>query len=183
MENKFHSLQREQLHCFVKDFISVTEYLPIALQYGMERHWCTVGDNQVFDNKIADIVFYKDTLYVGGGFTKIGGETMHFFVKCMGDPTGSVCTTSGTGSPQSSSVSVQLSPIPFNSTVTASFGGARYKHWQLHRCTDGRLVASSQITGADTLQIDVSQLPPGVYVLSMQLEVGGKWMGEVVVAR
>jgi hypothetical protein len=145
--------------------------------------WCTVGDNQVFDNKIADIVFYKDTLYVGGGFTKIGGETMRFFVKYMGDATGSVCTTSSTGSPQSSSVSVQLSPIPSNSTVTASFGSTRYEHWQLHRCTDGRLVASSQIPGADTLQIDVSQLPPGIYVLSVQLDTGRQWVGKVVVAR
>lgn len=147
------------------------------------ERWCGIGTNLPFDNKISSVAFFNDTLYIGGGFVNIGGQTVKFFAKYVGDLESSVCTASDTEAAVGSARGVTLTPVPAVHRVKAAFSGYAYQSWQLLRATDGVSVMASAEPGSDGLELDVSAVTPGVYCLVVYFADGVKWTGKVVVVR
>jgi hypothetical protein len=143
------------------------------------ERWCNFGDNQVFDNKISCLAFLNDELYVGGGFTKIGNETIKYFAKYTGPMAETACTAVPVVDLQEIASLIDVYPNPAGDVIDVSWADLPVSALKLVS-VDGRCVREMNVVASNRARIDLTGLSPGIYYLQLHLP-DGLWTGKVVV--
>jgi len=130
------------------------------------ERWCSCG-NSVFDNKITNIAFYNNDLYIGGGFTAIDGQPVKYFAKWIGDHATDTCSAAISAAPEpfsTSSPTMRLSPNPASGQVTVTLSST--SSTGLLRIVNllGATVREVQVSGSQT-RLNIADLPVGVYAV------------------
>ncbi|HLP95024.1 MAG TPA: T9SS type A sorting domain-containing protein [Saprospiraceae bacterium] len=141
-------------------FNCVGDGLPVSniATWDGER-WCSVG-NSYFDNKITAISFWKDELYVGGGFNHIDGEEVWWFAKFIGDHSTDICSEPVSSAQESSQQAFAIWPNPATSTLQIQ-APAPLEFVQVYDAM-GRVVLQSTVGN----EVSVAHLPAGLYFVS-----------------
>jgi hypothetical protein len=132
-------------------------------------NWCGLGGT--FDNTIGKMVFYNDTLYVGGGFWTIDGDSVNFIAKWTGGNYVDTCGHIVSGINEITNQNdFAIYPNPATSTITIE---SKTHQLQSVKILDvlGREVYYLQTQNNKT-EIDVSQLPSGIYIFQVQSKNG-----------
>jgi hypothetical protein len=155
-------------------FNCVADGLPVSniATWDGER-WCSVG-NSYFDNKITAISFWKDELYVGGGFNHIDGQPVWWFAKWVGDHSTDTCSApvSAVQELEQAHPELQLWPNPAGEILHLQVAGA-VEAAQVLDAT-GKLVLNfpSNIRSAPgaAVSLPIAAMPAGLYWVSVQSE-------------
>ncbi|MEO5674504.1 MAG: T9SS type A sorting domain-containing protein, partial [Chitinophagales bacterium] len=123
--------------------------------------WCGFGGT--FNNSGSAAAFYHDTLYIGGGFTKIDDDSIYYIAKLSAGKTTDTCGSPvGISEVNNSDSYFSIFPNPSSDefTITASEKG-------LLRITNelGQLIQSFSVDKKQ-LKISISRYPSGNYFLS-----------------
>jgi trimeric autotransporter adhesin len=138
------------------------------------EYWCSLG-NSYFNNKISCIGVYNNEIYVGGGFTEVGGYPISYLAKYIGDNSTDSCLapiSSVQGqAPHKGVLTASIQPNPASSNTQVIISGADGA--VSYQCFDitGRIVLSGsfeQQGGA----LELSNLPEAVYYLQLMDERG-----------
>lgn len=134
----------------------------IAKWNGVE--WCSFGD--VFDNVINKIIVHEGELYIGGAFTTINGQPISRVAKWVGGDyvheCGSLNSIDGVKTEDNE---LTMYPNPTNSTVTINLPThnqqkeVRINLYDVH----GRLLEVPTVARAENVELDLSNLPTGMY--------------------
>jgi len=131
--------------------------------------WCGLGSN--FDNGISVGCIYDSTICIGGGFWTIDGDSMNYISKWTGgnyvDTCGHIVSGINEITNQNDFI---IYPNPATSTITFE---SKIYQLQSFKIIDvlGREIYYLQPFSNKT-EIDVSQLPSGIYILQMQSKNG-----------
>ncbi len=137
--------------------------------------WCSLGDS--FDDIVTNVVSFHDTLYVGGNFKVIDGDSIAYLARWTGSSTPDTCsdpvtiTTLGVGhTPEADAAQLSVSPNPSTGHYEIRYENSSSVHdAQLTVAnTVGQTVLSRRLSSAgDTarLSLDLSAQPAGLYIL------------------
>lgn len=129
--------------------------------------WCGLGYSEI-NNLITTMAVYNNELYMGGLFQTIDGDTMNYVAKWVG---GNYTDTCGeiTAINEIAETSFTLSPNPTSAKLTLQLTNSATTNltYQI-LTTDGRVLFQNKITTQPNIEIDVSQLPSGLYFLQLQ---------------
>jgi len=131
--------------------------------------WCTFA-NDVFNNDvIGAAAVFNDTIYVGGVFYSINGDSISCFAKLQNPDNFSSCSAL-TVNEVFNHNNITIYPNPATSTITVE---SKIKEVQSIKILDvlGREIYYLQTSNNKT-EIDVSQLPSGIYILQVQSKNG-----------
>ncbi len=131
--------------------------------------WCALGGN--FDNTVGAGCFYKDTLYVGGGFWTVDGDSVNYIAKWTGGDYIDTCgNTTGIKEVAKNTNELTIYPNPAINSITIEFPTTtKYAVIEIKN-TLGETVYSEQLRQQTTKakSIDVSMFATGVYFLQVQ---------------
>jgi hypothetical protein len=139
------------------------------------ERWCTLGS--AFDNGLSAIGSWRDTLYVGGGFWSIDGDSsMNKVAKLLDPYYADTCSAPVATSVAPPATDTRLTAYP-NPTqnqlrVQATFDRAQAIHWQVFDAW-GQLVHEQHewVSGGTWQQrCDLSAWPIGVYLIKLASE-------------
>jgi hypothetical protein len=139
------------------------------------NRWCAAKG--AFNGNIVDIAFLNDTLFVGGGFTQNGADTLNYFAKWTG-PLDSLFDTCSAVVDQyivdsflgeeeietddNKKFSVYPNPAHDNVSVHNPFESAVCEVW----CIDGTLKRKKTLENGRNC-IDLSVLCAGIYIMRL----------------
>jgi len=133
--------------------------------------WCSYGGT--FDNTIFTGCIYKDSLYIGGGFRTIDGDSIVYVAEWTGgnyvDSCGAI--TTGVNEIQPNAMTVTLYPNPSNGKFTLSLQGVPEKTQITVFNILGEQVYQSSINASNT-EIDLSGKADGIYMYRVVTEAG-----------
>lgn len=132
------------------------------------ERWCSFG-NSVFDNAISELAVYKGDIYIGGGFTEVDGQPLKFFAKWVGDLSTSTCSEPVSTQPEPTTLSLKLWPNPTSDMLHLDAPGT-IESLRVYDALGRDMGHCTSLSEEATL--DVSQLPPGWYLLSAVLSDG-----------
>ena len=137
----------------------------IAIWDGIQ--WCGIGSS--FDNVTNAIAFYNDTLYIGGGFWTIDGDSMNYIAKWIGGGFTDTCgNTSGINENNiSSKISIYPNPTTGIFTITSTEKISSIKITNVI----GEEIFTSAINH-QTSTIDLSSQSKGIYFIKLFSEKG-----------
>ena len=149
----------------VGDFDCVGDGIPannIAIWNG--EYWCNFG-NTPFDNKINSIAVFNNEFYVGGGFTKIGGQQIRYFAKYVGDHSTDTCSTAVSVAVEPMvDTYLKISPNPAKDQLTIT--GQDLTTWRIFNLAGQEVTWLVHPMEYSTGQmLDVQTLPAGMYYL------------------
>jgi hypothetical protein len=144
--------------------------------------WCSCG-RSVFDNRVFDMVFWGDTLLVGGGFTKVNDQNMVRLVRWVGDHSKDTCTTAISDIPviYKGQGPITINPQPSKGLISVKHPGWTHHGWQVITST-GQIIKSSGSPGEEETDINLTDLVSGVYFLQLKLP-DRLWMGKILVSQ
>ena len=146
--------------------------------------WCGYGTDFTFQSQYAGagcIGFFRDTLYVGGNFREVNGDTIKFVAQWVGGSYVDTCGTAvGIPEAQTLSSSVLVYPNPSNTIITFQFSNDASREIII---TDqlGREIWRQE-SNDNAISISVSDFADGIYFYSIQDAEGSKANGKFVVA-
>ncbi|NUM50544.1 MAG: T9SS type A sorting domain-containing protein [Flavobacteriales bacterium] len=136
-------------------------------------NWCSFDTtNTSFDNIILALGFYQDTLYIGGGFWSVDGDTnIARIAKYIGAGPDTCGNTTGINENKVQTEGLRVYPNPASNNVTIEWS----KELQVQSLAVfdylGREVLNEKLSNnTHSLQLDVSALPQGMYFLHLQTE-------------
>ncbi len=133
-------------------------------------NWCGLGSD--FDNRIGTLCFYKDTLYVGGGFWTIDGDSIDNVAKWNGGNYTDTCgNLTGIENTHNKSA-LNIYPNPNNGlfTIEAAFEKSEEISIMLYNMM-GECVLKIEgviVNESYKKQLNIEKFPAGVYFLSIQ---------------
>ena len=129
--------------------------------------WCGLGST--FNNTIGAVCFYKDTLYIGGGFITIDGDTIHRVAKWIGGNYVDTCgNATGITEMMVKNNNVVIYPNPTNgNSINISFPFVKSGDYEVLDVI-GAVVAKGKINNADKMEIDISTIANGCYIVKVQ---------------
>ncbi len=126
--------------------------------------WCSIG-NSTFNRAVNTIAVWRDTVYAGGQFYEIDGQSVRFLARYVGDAGQQNCSIVSVASPGVvSGASLSVSPNPAHTRMTISVSGAgaalHYEvfdllgqvYWSYNSCSEKK-------------EIPVADWPAGWYVV------------------
>ncbi len=135
-------------------------------------NWCGLGS--VFDNRILTGAFYKDTLYVGGGFWTIDGDSINSIAKWKGGNYTDTCGNLTGITDFNTKNDFAVYPNPTNSTFIIETNITKNENIKITLYNVmGESVLNIEEESISTRyqkQIDIEKLPAGIYFLSFQTE-------------
>lgn len=139
----------------------------VAVWNGVE--WCSVGKSY-FNNKILSITAWKGEIYVGGGFTEVGGHSVKYFAKYIGDHSTDTCSASVAVAPglqQARQLLINPNPVKDQLTISASLDSPLPKAWRVFSSAGQEVTALVNSVGSSRVQqvLEVQKLPAGMYFL------------------
>ncbi len=131
--------------------------------------WCGLGSN--FDNSILAAAAYHDSLFVGGGFRTIDGDTMNFIAKWTGGNFTDTCSTIGINENEQLLSEFYVYPNPTSSHITIN-SSISFSHL-LIRDAIGRILITQTLPANTThKELCISELAAGVYFVTVESERG-----------
>lgn len=132
-------------------------------------HWCSIG-NSTFDNTIGCIEIYNHEIYVGGGFTEVGGYAVNRFAKYIGDHSTDTCsaTVSVTIEPQQAwRFAISPNPVKDQITISVSNIGLLSSAWRIFNAAgqEVTVLVHPVSTTEKQLVLQVQGLQVGIYYL------------------
>ena len=133
-------------------------------------NWCGFGSD--FNNNINAGCFFRDTLYVGGGFTTIDTDSINLIAKWIGGNYTDTCgNLTGIENTHNKSA-LNIYPNPNNGllTIEAAFEKSEEINIMLYNVI-GELVLKIEegiVNGSYKKQLSIEKFPAGVYFLSIQ---------------
>jgi len=124
--------------------------------------WCSIG-HSVFNRAVNTIAVWRDTVYAGGQFYEIDGQSVRFLARYVGGPSGSVYSVVSAAEPDlTSGASLSVSPNPVHTRLAVSGAGdvLRYEVFDLL----GRVFWFCD-SCSEKEEIVVSDWPAGSYVV------------------
>lgn len=123
-------------------------------------NWCVLPDT--FDNQVNSATIYNDTIYVGGGFTKVNSDTnMAYVAKIKYPALFSQCVNVGVDELENSQT-IQISPNPVTSVISIKIDDESKQDFVVEiKNTLGQSVKTTNLLN----QIDLSDLSNGMYFL------------------
>jgi hypothetical protein len=135
-------------------------------------NWCGFGST--FDNTINTGCFYNDTLFVGGGFWSIDGDSLPHIAKWIGGSYTDTCGFLSTGMNEQAqqSFSINIYPNPANDFVTIQFENTNAENLEL-KILDVfgqtvRAVDAGKTYGTGSYIFDLANIASGVYFVQAQ---------------
>lgn len=130
--------------------------------------WCGLSGH--FDSRIYSLEFFKDTLYVGGNFLSVDGDTnVERIAKWIGGDFTTACGNTTHLIEQKKTTLLNISPNPCWGQITV--GGMEVPfHYEIKNLLGQRV----QQGISTTANIDTSPLQPGCYLLRLQNADGMK---------
>jgi len=124
--------------------------------------WCGLGSS--FSNIISTGAVFHDSLFVGGGFMTIDGDTMNYISKWTGGDFADTCSTIDVSENEIAD-QFYFFPNPANSSITLTYpyNSSRIQIIDVL----GREFKTIILSAATTSQIDISDLPSGIYFLRL----------------
>ncbi len=138
--------------------------------------WCSLGS--IFDNTIITSCIYKDSLYIGGGFWTIDGDSISYITEWIdGDYTAN-CGATGENGIINNNESATIFPNPSSGTFTLSLSNVSGKCSMEVYNVMGQNVLKETLrsTQGDNL-IDLKNQPNGVYFYRV-INEDGSLVGE-----
>jgi hypothetical protein len=129
------------------------------------EHWCIPKDS--INNTIQSITEYHDTLYIGGGFTNVYGDTSISNIAKIQDPN-LYRECNPTILVNAASASIIVYPNPFTSEITLS-SETLYQNLSVTICnTLGQSIYSSILTIDTQTTISLPNIKAGLYYIKIQ---------------
>lgn len=146
----------------------------IAVYDGIK--WCTLKDT--LDNGLQSAAIYKDTIYVGGAFSSVNGDSSYKFLLKLKDPNQyRNCNMAGINETSPSQNEIAFYPNPITNTLHIaneqfSNGGSKIEIINAL----GQVVLTLPFAN----EIDVSELPQGFYgikiITASKIEINSKFI-------
>lgn len=136
--------------------------------------WCSFG-NSKFNNKIRDIAFWNDDLYIGGGFTEIDGHPVKYFAKWVGDHTTDTCSAPVVSVPAQPGgrPSLALRPNPVSDMLRVALPKAAVTV-RVYDLAGREMSGKTTLRASEALEavLEVEALPAGWYLLQVVFRDG-----------
>ncbi|NUM50545.1 MAG: T9SS type A sorting domain-containing protein [Flavobacteriales bacterium] len=136
-------------------------------------NWCSFDTtNTSFDNVILALDFYQDTLYIGGGFWSVDGDTnITYIAKYIGAGPDTCGNTTGINENKVQTEGLRVYPNPASNSITIEWSEELQVQSLAVFDYLGREVLKEQVSNnSGSTQLDVSALPQGMYFLHLQTE-------------
>jgi hypothetical protein len=135
--------------------------------------WCGLGSK--FDNTIDAGCFYKDTLYIGGGFWTIDGDSINYIAKWLGGNYVDTCGNDATAineikaNPDSyRDDDVRVFPNPNNGTFTLSLSNISEKcNIEIYNILGEKVGDYLLDVNSEKMSITVNGLSEGIYLYNI----------------
>lgn len=145
------------------------------------NQWCSLGSQ--FSSGIGALQSFDDTLYVGGGFWSIDGNSAHQYIaQWIGGNFVDTCGNATDIFNYSMSFPVRVFPNPSNTNITLNFSGVPTSRTIIITDNLGREILREQ-TSDSQHTISVQSFAEGVYFYSIIEDGELKANGKFVVAR
>jgi hypothetical protein len=129
--------------------------------------WCGTGNT--FNNGITSIACFQDSVFIGGAFTTIDGDSLMRIAKWTGGDFADTCSTIDIPENEIAD-EFHFFPNPANSPITLTYP---YNSSQVQIIDVlGRKFKTIILSAATTSQIDITDLPCGIYFLELITEQG-----------
>jgi hypothetical protein len=135
--------------------------------------WCSLGST--FDNTIGTSCIYKDSLYIGGAFQTIDGDSISYISEWTGGNYTDGCGVTAVGELKINNYELNVWPNPSNGV----FNFQADSQWLITNSQIevynmlGQQIAKSQWPTANSrMQIDISNEPSGIYMYRITSEKG-----------
>jgi hypothetical protein len=144
--------------------------------------WCGFGT--YFDNRITQITFYNDTMYVAGGFWSINGDSISYMAKWIGGNYIDTCghLTIGIIEPNEYTNEVIVYPNPSHDMVTFQFSNGGQSRELIIHDMFGREVRREE-TNESSISLSVLELTVGMYFYSVLERDGSCATGKFIVGK
>lgn len=132
-------------------------------------NWCGFGvTNNTFDNSLFTLDFYHDTMYIGGGFWSVDGDSIPSIAKYIGSGPVNCGNRTGIGVLDKELTSIKIYPNPSQNQVTITANGLSgpYQLQMLNMLGDAVLERNGTFNGSIHVQ---HALPAGVYLVKLQV--------------
>lgn len=136
--------------------------------------WCGYGDN--LDNIPLTSCVYNDSLYMGGAFWTINGDSIKSVAKFIGVSADTCGNTTGVNETEAVAFDFNLYPNPTNSSITLAFETNSEKASFSIMNYSGQVVMKKEdlktIKGKNEFKIDLNDLSNGIYLIQVQTGSG-----------
>ncbi len=154
------------------------------IAYWDGENWCGLGTRtETFDNQLGCLGTYRDSLFIGGGFWSVDGDSsISRIAKWIGDDYVEECGNTTGNLPQPEKVELLVYPNPANDLLNIELpqnsGDLFLEIFSVtgQRLLNARLYSSSQ-------EIRISHLPPGLYLAKLTNKNGISSTQRIVIAR
>lgn len=154
------------------------------IAYWDGENWCGLGTRtETFDNQLGCLGTYRDSLYIGGGFWSVDGDSsISRIAKWAGGDYTEACGNTTGNPPQPEKVELLVYPNPANDLLNIELpqnsGDLFLEIFSVtgQRLLNARLYSSSQ-------EIRISHLPPGLYLAKLTNKNGISSTQRIVIAR
>jgi len=149
------------------------------------NNWCGYSTSfQISSQDVGatNIVFYSDTLYVGGGFETIDGDTISYIGQWVGGAFVDTCGVINTNVTENivRDIDLIVYPNPVSDVITFTFLNERRPHVLIIYDGFGNEVMREE-TNATVLTISVQEYVEGIYFYSVIEENGASIKGKFIV--
>ncbi|HLG34937.1 MAG TPA: T9SS type A sorting domain-containing protein [Bacteroidia bacterium] len=130
--------------------------------------WCGFGTYP--DNVGASVAFYRDTLYWGGGFIAIDGDTVNYIAKWIGGNYTDTCSVVGINEVTNGEDGIIIYPNPVSESITISINEKQRHPTEIifYNVLGEKCLVKEMKAQRET--VDVSGLRRGVYVVEVRGE-------------
>ena len=137
--------------------------------------WCSIG-NSTFNRAIHAVAVWRDTVYVGGSFFEIDGQSQRFLARYVGDHSTDICSAPISFAAEPGKNGFSLSPNPASDMLDLQAPSPIESVW-IYDAT-GREVLRRGVSGSRA-SVSVGELPEGLYFVSVR--AGGRvWSGKFI---
>jgi hypothetical protein len=129
--------------------------------------WCGLGNS--FDNTIMSGCIYKDTLYIGGGFRTIDGDSVNHIAKWIGGSYVDTCGVVGVDEPVENNL-LNIYPNPNSGIFTIDIENLNEANLVIYNLS-GQIVLQKKLT-QNLTSIDLTKFAKGMYFVKVQMDNG-----------
>jgi hypothetical protein len=132
-------------------------------------YWCGYGTSfQINSQNVGatNIAFYRDTMYIGGGFEMVEGDTIEYIAQWAGGNFADTCNVISTDVNGASNFNsaLNLFPNPARDEITFEFTDSENRQLIIYDCA-GREIWREENSGA-IIKVDVQSFSDGLYFFS-----------------
>ena len=133
--------------------------------------WCSIG-HSVFNGPVNTIAVWRDTIYVGGGFYEINGQSVRYLARFVGDLSSSICSEPvlAVGFPNTKIPFISIYPNPASNILTISMSGVDQLCYEVVDLLGRQWWSCADCP--DRQEIPIAAWPAGSYVVRAVGEEG-----------